>query len=76
MNFWFDDNCMGVIKLAYLDDDPDTVLKSNTTKNEYSNTGNSTYIGIDVSKLIDTIHCLERDSDTGFLKEFQVREWI
>lgn len=65
---------MGVIKTSILVDDPDTVLKSNTTKNEYINTGNSTYAGIDVLKLIDTIHCLERDSDTGFLKEFQVRE--
>lgn len=42
--------------------------------NEYSNTGNSSYAGIYVSKLIVAIHCLERDSDKGFLKEFQVRD--
>lgn len=65
---------MGVLKLAYLDDDPDTAIISNATKNEYSNTGNSSYAGIYVSKLIVAIHCLERDSDKGFLKEFQVRD--
>lgn len=67
---------MGVLKLAYLDDDPDTAIKSKATKNEYSNTGNSSYAGIYVSKLIVAIHCLERDSDKAFLKEFQVRDWI
>lgn len=67
---------MAVLKLAYLDADQDTAIKSNATKKEYSNTGNSNYAGIYVSKLIVAIHCLEKDSDKGFLKEFQVRDCI
>lgn len=67
---------MAVLKLAYLDADQDTAIKSNATKKEYSNTGNSNYAGIYVSKVIVAIHCLEKDSDKGFLKEFQVRDCI
>lgn len=65
---------MAVLKLAYLDADPDTAIRSNTTKNEYRKTCNSNYAGIHVSKLIVAIHYLERDSDKGFLNEFQVRD--
>lgn len=61
---------MGVLKLVYLDDDLDMVIKSNVIKNEYSNIGNSSYVGIYVLKFIVVIYCLERDLDKGFLKEF------
>lgn len=61
---------MGVLKLVYLDDDLDMVIKSNVIKNEYSNIGSSSYVGIYVLKFIVVIYCLERDLDKGFLKEF------
>lgn len=61
---------MGVLKLVYLDDDLDMVIKSNVIKNEYSNIGNSSYVGIYVLKFIVVIYCLERDLDKVFLKEF------
>lgn len=61
---------MGVLKLVYLDDDLDMVIKSNVIKNEYSNIGNSSYVGIFVLKFIVVIYCLERDLDKEFLKEF------
>lgn len=46
------------------------VIKSNVIKNEYSNLGSSSYVGIYVLKFIVVIYCLERDFDKGFLNEF------
>lgn len=46
------------------------VINSNVIKNEYSNIGSSSYVGIYVLKFIVVIYCLKRDLDKGFLKKF------